>query len=147
MTTKTSWRLSRLPTPSELTELVESKIITPEEAKGILLETKTEEERTEDSLKAEIKFLKELVDKLAARSHIVEVIRATVPSYKRYPWYGPYYTWTDGGVYMTTSGTAGGTGATSITNASYLGGASGAGGISLNTVYATAESLSDLKTF
>jgi hypothetical protein len=36
MTNKLVWRLSKLPTPSELTELVKEKIITQEEAKEIL---------------------------------------------------------------------------------------------------------------
>ena len=67
MTTKMklNWRLSKLPTPDEVRELVKDKVITQDEAREILFSQETEEERDKNSLESEIKFLRELVDKLA----------------------------------------------------------------------------------
>lgn len=93
MTKNLKWRLSKLPTVDELTSLVSSKIITQEEAREILLTSETQEDRDKKSLETEIKFLRELVEKLSNRSQIVEVIREIKPSYKTYPWYPPYITW------------------------------------------------------
>ena len=57
MTKKIVWRLSKLPTADELRELVKDKIITQEEAREILFNLETEEERDKKSLESEIKFL------------------------------------------------------------------------------------------
>ena len=93
--TSMKWRLSALPTPSEVRELVGSDIISKEEARQILFST--EEDRDGKSLKEEIKFLRDLVEKLSENkmSRIVEVIKE-IPAYERYPWHSPYTTWTDG---------------------------------------------------
>lgn len=118
MTKKLKWRLSSLPTPSELRELVKDKIITQEEARDILFKLedyhncdkcKTEwigdidkcpncediDKRDKKSLESEIKFLRELVSKLGAASttKIVETIKYIEKPYKTYPWYTPYYNW------------------------------------------------------
>ena len=45
------WRLSKLPTPDEVRELVKDKIITQDEAREILFSQETDEERDKDSLK------------------------------------------------------------------------------------------------
>lgn len=94
MTKKLVWRLSKLPEPSELSKLVELKIITQEEAKAILLKQEDDDERDKKSLEDEIKFLRGLVDKLSQnKNNIVEVIKTIeveVPVYKKYPWYEPY---------------------------------------------------------
>ncbi len=105
--TKLSWRLSKLPTPSELTELVNCKIITQEEAKDILLEAK--EDRDSESLKSEIEFLRQLVQKLSnSPTRIVETIREIKTPWQTYPWYTPYSTWTtsiNSGATGTVTGT------------------------------------------
>lgn len=51
------WRLGKLPTVEEITTLIDKKIITQEEAREILFNTRTVEERDKVSLEAEIKFL------------------------------------------------------------------------------------------
>ena len=93
--TKLSWRLGKLPTPEEVSKLVNDKIITHEEAREILF--KSEEDRDKSSLEEEIKFLRELVEKLAkSRSQIVEVIREVQPIYYHSTWTQPYTYWCDG---------------------------------------------------
>lgn len=104
MTTKLSWRLSKLPTPSELTELVNAKVITQEEAKDILLSPV--EERDSESLKEEIKFLRSLIDELSVnRSVIVETIREVAKPWQPWPWYGPYQVWCSSSTNYTNGST------------------------------------------
>ena len=96
MTTKLKWRLGKLPTPLEVQGLVNDKIITKEEAREILFNQETEEDSAKlDSLKSEIKFLRELVEKLTAHSssRIIEVIKEVYRPYEHWPWYQPYYAW------------------------------------------------------
>ena len=134
---KSVWRLSKLPSPSELTELVNSKILTHEEAKEILLKVETDEERDSDSLKEEIKFLRGLVDKLSDgnRSVVYEYIK-TVPTY---PWVQPYQVWCNTSNLVDHSSTL------TTTNMAYLNGTvySGTGG---NTA-ACSNSFTDISTF
>lgn len=95
--TKIIWRLKEQPTSESLRELVKDKILTNEEARQILFTSETEEERDKSSLEAEIKFLREVVDKLSAdRNHTIQVIKQ-IP-YKTI-WYSPYQDW------CSTSGT------------------------------------------
>ena len=60
-----NWRLSNLPTVEELRDLVKDKIITQEEAREILFRTETIEDKDIKSLETEVKFLKELVERLS----------------------------------------------------------------------------------
>ena len=94
MTKKLNWRLSKLPTPDEVRELVKDKIITQDEARGILFSSETEEERDKKSLESEIKFLRELVEKLSSsKTTIIETIREVQKPYHQYAWYKPYEVW------------------------------------------------------
>ena len=95
MTTKIIWRLKEQPTSESLRELVKDSILTKEEAREILFSQETEKEVNEDQLKSEIKFLRELVDKLSNHNNvkIVEVIKEVEKPYRKYPWYEPYITW------------------------------------------------------
>ncbi len=103
MTKKLSWRLSKLPSVEELRELVKDKIITQEEAREVLFNFETDEERDSKSLKEEIKFLRETVEKLSENktSRITEIIREIQPIYRGYGWYQPYYNWCNA-TYTTT---------------------------------------------
>jgi len=123
MTKKLTWRLSKLPTPDELRELVKDKIVTQDEAREILFNQEETEERDEASLKSEIKFLRELIDKLASKNQtrIVETIREIEKPYYKWLWYQPYQNWGDSivlcgnqttvsnsnGTYLTASSTGG----------------------------------------
>ena len=111
MTTKETlkWRLSKLPTSDEVIRLLNEKLITKEEAKDILFSTEKEEERDESSLKSEIKFLREIIEKLSNNqsTRIVEVIKEVHKPYYRYDWYQPYVYYCNAGIStLTTSGTA-----------------------------------------
>lgn len=118
-TTKLIWRLSSLPTPSELQELVKDKIITQEEAREILFTKEDSDERDKKSLESEIKFLRELVDKLSKdRKVITETIKYIEKPYYQYDWYQPYKWYCTSAnnigsntvnAYVTTAGTSAGT--------------------------------------
>jgi hypothetical protein len=95
MTTQLKWRLSKLPTVDEITTLLEKKIITQDEAKEILFNKETTEERDIESYKQEIKFLKEIIEKLGDRSTIVQVVKEYVPHYITQPFYQPYLLYTN----------------------------------------------------
>lgn len=104
MTKKLSWRLSKLPTPDEVRELVKDKIITQDEARDILFSSETEEERDVKSLETEIKFLRALVDKLAnGKTQIIQTIEKVQVPYKKYDWYQPYLYYCNGGTTTTAS--------------------------------------------
>jgi len=111
MTKKLVWRLGKLPTALELAELVIEKIITKEEAREILFNQEDEVDRDKKSLESEIKFLRELAEKLSNSNStkIVEIIKRVEGPYYRYPWYSPYTTWcsnvgTSAGVTYASSG-------------------------------------------
>lgn len=94
---KLVWRLSKLPTPAELRELVKDKIITQDEAREILFSQESGDlpSRDKESLESEIKFLRELVEKLSSnqRSTITETIKVIREPYWKYEWYKPYQVW------------------------------------------------------
>jgi len=139
MTSQLKWRLSKLPTVDELLKLVNDKVITQEEAKEILFNKETENERDIESYKQEIKFLKEVIEKLGDRSTIVQVVKEYVPHYINQPFYQPYWYWTaPSNTYCVTTGTTScAAGSNALTNYSSLASASGG-----NTCYATAQDCS-----
>ena len=93
--TKLVWRLKEQPTSESLRELVKDKILTNEDAREILFSSEIVEERDSESLRNEIKFLRDLVEKLSQnRSQIVEIIKEVRnPIYIRDHWYKPYEVW------------------------------------------------------
>lgn len=103
---KLVWRLTKLPTTEELRELVKDKIISQEEAREILFSE--QETRDEESLKSEIKFLRELVDKISDKQTVIQQIGYIQKPYYTYDWYKPYTTWCDAGT-TTLCGTSGNT--------------------------------------
>lgn len=94
MTKKIIWRLKEQPTSEMLRELVKDNILTKEEAREILFNLEEQTDRDVESLKSEVKFLRELVEKLANAQKVVEIIREIEKSYHPYPWWNPYWTWT-----------------------------------------------------
>lgn len=87
------WRLGKLPTSEEVLKLVNDKIITKEEARDILFNEETEQEKSTEDLKQEIKFLKELVEKLSDSNKVIETIRYIQKPYQQWGWYKPYEVW------------------------------------------------------
>jgi hypothetical protein len=92
-TTSLKWRLSEQPTVEGLKKLVESQIITAEEAHSILLSEETKTSKATAELEKEVEFLKELVETLSKNrpTEIVRYIETHHPHYYRYDWYRPYY--------------------------------------------------------
>lgn len=126
MTKNLKWRLGKLPTPMELIALIDAKIITEDEAKDILF---SDEVRDTKSFETEIKFLRELVEKLAKPQRIVETIREVNKHYCDNRWYQPYYAWSSTpSSYQLHTGTIGTitTGTITTANSATLSG-SGAG--------------------
>jgi len=132
MTTKIKWRLSKLPTPSEIAELVKDKIITQEEAHQVLFDQVTEEDVDVEALKAEIKFLRQVVEDLSkSRSDKVTVIEKHIKQYPDWTWNQPYYNYCGTGLVDTTSN-----GTVNLCNITDVSG-----------ILETNTSLTDLKTF
>lgn len=98
MTTKIKWRLKERPTPDEVTELFKHGLLTKDEAREILFSLENDEDRTKESLQEEIKFLRELVQKLSSdRAQIVKTIEYVQVPYKKYDWYQPYQVYCSNG--------------------------------------------------
>lgn len=132
------WRLSKLPTVDELTLLVDKKIITQDEAKKVLFNNETEEERDKKSLESEIKFLREVIEKLSDRSRIVETIKTVEHHYNSQPWYTPYGNWTIYPYGITTYSTTGTTlGGGTITTTGCIDNASISGTAGTNSLYSS----------
>jgi hypothetical protein len=89
--TKLVWRLGKLPTVDEIKILIDNKIITQEEAREILFNQETVEDRDKESLKEEVKFLREMVDKLAEKQEIARTIR--ILPRRETPWFKYYEDW------------------------------------------------------
>jgi hypothetical protein len=96
MTKKILWRLKEVPTSESLRELVKDGILSKDEAREILFSQEEQTDRTKESLEQEIKFLRELVDKLSSRLKIVEIIKEVEKPYLDRWWYNPYRIWCDG---------------------------------------------------
>jgi len=140
--TKLIWRLREQPSTESLQGLVMTKILTKDEARDILFNLQTEEDRDKKSLQLEIKFLRELVEKLSkSRSRIVEVIREVeVPKYRECPWYGQYYSWC--GTATTIEGLTCGT-----TTGASIDGITLTGSTGTNLATASNTDFSDISTF
>jgi len=131
--TKLVWRLGKLPSVDELCELVKNGIITPKDAKEILFNTETDKDRDKKSLQSEIKFLRDLVEKLSTnRSQIITTIKEIEVPYRKYHWYPYYEVWCGTGTITTATGTGADT--CLATSADY-------------TINAGGNSFSDITTF
>lgn len=98
--TKLIWRLKEQPTTESLRELVKDKILSNEEARQILFSQEREEEVGKKSLEQEIKFLREIVDKLSqSRDRTIEIVKEVYRPYSQQPWSQPYFTWCNPGQY------------------------------------------------
>ena len=65
MTKKLNWKLTELPTASEVSDLVNSGVITAKEAKDILFSEVDDKDPTVRELKRQIEFLEGLVKELS----------------------------------------------------------------------------------
>ncbi len=145
MTTKLKWRLSKLPDAEEITTLVAAGILTKEEAREILISHENDEERDKKSLQDEIKFLRELVQKLSSdRATIIKTIEVVKVPYQTQPWYQPYIAYCSSTPQQQYINAGGGGGGSTSMQALYTANA--------NTVYSTTSTndqlkFTDIKTF
>lgn len=87
-----NWRLKDLPDAVDVAELVDKKVITPEEARQLLFNEGKDEGKKVKELEEEVRFLRDLCDKLAAKSGGWTTVVHEYRNYKPlYPtWYGAY---------------------------------------------------------
>jgi hypothetical protein len=108
MTTKIVWRLANRPTSEEIVELSKAGLLNKEEAREILFNLETTEDRDKKGLQAEIEFLRKLVQNLStSRQVVIQTIREVQKPYVGQPWYVPYAVWcnslpTTTGAYYTS---------------------------------------------
>lgn len=140
------WRLSSLPTPDEVRELVKDKLITKDEAREILFSQVDEvQERDKKSLESEVKFLRSIIEKLAPNtSKIIETIRIVEKPYVNTPWYQSYQIYCSNAGNLTTQGVANGLNGTLTTSA---GSANTAYMSGQNTTLSGGTGFSNIKTF
>lgn len=114
---KLVWKMKELPTADSIGKLVDTKVITPEEARSILFKEEIKQSDEVEALKEMVNALKEMVKDLLSRQNNVQLVPYTkvieVPARIR-----PYFDrhWTNGssggtlnGYVNTTSTTGGGT--------------------------------------
>ena len=90
---KMVWRLKESPSTESLRELVKDEILTKEEARQILFSIESDEDGDVKSLKSEINFLRELVEKLSSKVNYYPIWNGiNVYPYQKYPWYSVYQT-------------------------------------------------------
>lgn len=148
MTTKIKWRLGKLPDPSEVTLLLKEGVLTKDEAREILFSQVTEEDRDKESLQQEIKFLRELVNKLSSRSEIVQYIRYIEKPYTNSPWWSGYQTYCSAPDLSSQSGLTYTSGIGSQSNALYAVNGSNTASISYSSGSAVSDAgFNDIKTF
>lgn len=147
MTKKLKWRLGKLPTSDEVLELVKASLITKDEARNILFSQESEETIKDDALKAEIKFLRELIDKLASRSEIITQIKYIEKQYQPWYWHQPYMVWCQ--AYNNLGTQTALVGGSSLTNYSTnVGTSATAGTVGSSTLQLSGTSnFSEIKTF
>ena len=88
------WRLREQPSSESLRQLVKDNILTKDEAREILFSIETEDNRDKKSLESEVKFLRELVEKLSnSKNQITTIIKEVEKPYYKWDWYRPYVVW------------------------------------------------------
>lgn len=88
--------MKETPTSTGLRELVKDQILSKDEAREILFNLEEPNERDIKSLEQEIKFLRDVIQRLTSRSEIVTIIKKVEKPYREYYWYKPYWTWSYG---------------------------------------------------
>lgn len=123
--------MAKLPDSHEVALLLDKGVLTKDEAREILFSLETQEDRDRESLQSEIKFLRELVQRLASTpTQIIQTIKAVEKPYTNTPWYPPYVTWcantsewSTGDILTSTSGIM--SYSTDAVNTMYAGGSGG----------------------
>lgn len=78
---KLNWRLTDLPTAGEVAELVDSGVITKEEARDILFNEKDNESAQVDELKRQIEFLEKIIENVSLGHRTILTYTPALPQY------------------------------------------------------------------
>lgn len=101
---KLIWRISEKPTAEAVASLVETKVITPEEARSILFREEVKQSDEVEALKEMIKTLQGMVENLLSRQSgmvtvpykkVIEVSERSNPYWRKY--------WTTGDLMLTAN--------------------------------------------
>lgn len=104
---KLVWKMKELPSADSIGNLVDTKVITPEEARAILFKEETKQSDEVEALKEMVKTLQEVVKDLQERARNVQLVPYTkiveIPV-RRTPYWDKY--WFDGsGINMMSATT------------------------------------------
>lgn len=107
--TKLIWKMKELPTAESIGKLVDTKVITPEEARAILFKEEVKQSDEVEALKEMVESLQAMVKDLLARNNNITFVPYTrvveIPN-RHTPYWDKY--WTDGTVLCSTTGTTSG---------------------------------------
>lgn len=86
-----TWRLSELPDATDVARLVEQMVITVDEAREILFRERTNDDKSDryvevKSLKEQIKFQQDTIDKLISKLGKVQFTNTYIPRYPTSYW-------------------------------------------------------------
>lgn len=102
--TKLIWKMKELPTADSIGKLVDTKVITPEEARAILFKEEVKQSDEVEALKEMVESLKEMVQTLIARNNSITLVPYTrvveVPAKAR-PYWDKY--WSDNTTWCSTT--------------------------------------------
>lgn len=102
---KLVWKMKDLPTAEAVASLVETQVITPEEARAILFKEEVKQSEEVEALKEMVNTLQEMVKALLARSNDVHYVPFTkvinVPANAN-PYWNRYWSNTSGATTLTT---------------------------------------------
>lgn len=101
------WRLSELPSASEVAQLVDSEVITKEEAREILLKHQSSGDEKVKALEEQVEFLQDLVHKLASRTNLTLAPYTRTISTPAVYWSNTNKALDDSGIKWSTGSTAG----------------------------------------
>ena len=104
---KLVWKLKDLPDAEAVASLVETQVITPEEARAILFKEEVKQSDEVEALKEMVNTLQDMVKTLIARSNDVQYVPftrvITVPA-NATPYWNRYWSNTAGTTTLTSSG-------------------------------------------
>ena len=101
------WRLSELPTAGEVAELVDSDVLTKEEAREILFTESSSSDEKVKALEEQVEFLQDLVSRLASRSSTTFVPYSRTITTPAIYWSNTSRILNDSGLTLTTGSSSG----------------------------------------
>lgn len=101
------WRLAELPTAGEVAELVDSEVLTKEEAREILFTESSSSDEKVKALEEQVEFLQDLVSRLASRGNTTFVPYTRTITTPAVYWSSTSRVLNDSGLTLTTGSSNG----------------------------------------